>query len=81
MKLNVLLISLCVLSALPLASQATSTVPVTDTLCCAPQNLTLVSGNATQFCVSWSFPAGGTCTTPYGFLVQWSAMPTTFNKG
>ncbi len=80
MKINAVQISLCILLISPIATRASTSIPTTDSLCCAPQILTLVSSSATQFCVSWSLPTGSTCITPYGFLVQWSAMPTSTTR-
>lgn len=77
MKINAFLVSFCLLFFFPNASLATTKVSVSDTVCCAPQNLTLVSNTSSQFCVSWTFQTGSTCTIPYGFLLQWSATPTT----
>ena len=43
----------------------------TDTICCTPDSLKLVSTNHFIFCVSWRVSTDSNCRTPYGFELQW----------
>jgi len=52
-------------------------VPVTDTICCNPDSLKVVSVIYPTFCVSWRISLDSPCRVPYAFQVQWRRFPSS----
>lgn len=50
-------------------------LPITDTICCPPDSLKVVSTNFPVFCVSWKVSADSSCKLPFGFEVEWRPFP------
>lgn len=49
---------------------------VTDTICCPPVNLQVVSTTFPTFCVSWQVNTDSGCIhPPYGYEIQWAYYP------
>ncbi len=51
--------------------------PLTDTVCCTPDSLKIVSVNYPVFCVSWHVRSDSGCRLPYSYEVQWRYYPST----
>ena len=78
MKTNFRLIAICAIITLSLFTgnaNANTKILVTDTICCNPDSLKVVSTNYPVFCVSWRVSADSTCKRPYGFVIQWRPFP------
>jgi len=84
MQLKLRPIAICAIISLSLfAGKANAEIklPTTDSTCCKPDSLKVVSLNYPAFCVSWWFPEDSACVIPYGFEVQWRALGTHFYAG
>lgn len=65
------------LSLIVVKANTSFKVPITDSICCDPDSLKVVSVNYPVFCVSWKIPADSTCKHPFGFTVQWKPYPSS----
>jgi len=78
MKTNFRSIAFCVIISLSIyagKANAGIKIPITDSVCCNPDSLKVVSVNYPVFCVSWKVSTDSTCKHPYGFTVQWRPYP------
>jgi len=55
-------------------TKAESRVSFSDTTCCTPDSLTVVSTNYPVFCVSWHIPNDSSCKKFAGFVIQWKLL-------
>jgi len=76
-SLSIALIVIACLSFNTLKAKAEIKYSITDTICCPPDSLKVISTNYPVFCVSWQVASDSTCRTPYGFTVQWRPYPWT----
>ncbi len=53
------------------AANRTST---TDSTCCTPDSLQVISSDYPVFCVSWNVPIDSMCRTPQAFEIQWKPL-------
>jgi hypothetical protein len=79
MQTNFRLIVICAIISLFLytgKANAAIKLPITDTICCAPDSLKVISTNFPIFCVSWRVSVDSNCKSPYGFEIQWKQLGT-----
>ncbi len=78
MKTKILAAFICAIITLSFyAGNANASIKtvVTDTACCPPDSLKIISTIYPVFCVSWHVRADSGCRVSYGFEVQWRYHP------